>query len=194
MEKRKLKPKNSPPLRIFARSPRKVNELIASAFAVTYTAVISSVSREIPYNRNGNNRTRYAAGRGRPALPTATPRISCVHPSRLCHCEERNARRGNLPEGKTDESYTNKIRLPQGISPLRSGFTLASVEMTLKSDLATFLNIVSKKRIRIANFATVANIPTYLFLKRSLNFFTRRLSLFAPETTLKSSFLIAMAG
>ena len=23
-----------------------------------------------------------------------------------CHCEERNARRGNLPEGKTDEPYT----------------------------------------------------------------------------------------
>ena len=33
------------------------------------------ISREISYNRNGNNRTRYAAGRGRPALPTATPRI-----------------------------------------------------------------------------------------------------------------------
>ena len=37
-----------------------------------------------------------------------------------CHCEERNARRGNLPEGKTDESYTNVIPLPWGISPLRS--------------------------------------------------------------------------
>ena len=28
-----------------------------------------------PRGRDGNNRTRYAAGRGRPALPTATPRI-----------------------------------------------------------------------------------------------------------------------
>ena len=37
--------------------------------------VISSDSREIPYNRDGNSRIRYAAGRGRPALPTATPRI-----------------------------------------------------------------------------------------------------------------------
>ena len=34
-----------------------------------------SRSREIPYNRDGNSRIRYAAGRGRPALPTATPRI-----------------------------------------------------------------------------------------------------------------------
>ena len=33
------------------------------------------VSREIPRERNGNSRIRYAAGRGRPALPTATPRI-----------------------------------------------------------------------------------------------------------------------
>ena len=33
------------------------------------------ISREIPYNRDGNSRIRYAAGRGRPALPTATPRI-----------------------------------------------------------------------------------------------------------------------
>ena len=37
--------------------------------------VFSSVSREIPCGRNENNRTRYAAGRGRPALPTASPRI-----------------------------------------------------------------------------------------------------------------------
>ena len=32
-------------------------------------------SREIPGSRKENKRTRYAAGRGRPALPTASPRI-----------------------------------------------------------------------------------------------------------------------
>ncbi len=42
------------------------------------TIVISSVSREIPRGKNENNRTRYAAGRGRPALPTASPRIGHV--------------------------------------------------------------------------------------------------------------------
>ena len=35
-------------------------------------------SREISRERNDNNRTRYAAGRGRPALPTASPRIGQV--------------------------------------------------------------------------------------------------------------------
>ena len=35
-------------------------------------------SREIPYNRNENKRIRYAAGRGRPALPTASPQIGHV--------------------------------------------------------------------------------------------------------------------
>ncbi len=39
-----------------------------------------------------------------------------------CLCEERNARRGNLPEGKTDKAYTNGIPLSRGISPLRSDY------------------------------------------------------------------------
>ena len=45
-----------------------------------------------------------------------------VHPYRHCHCEERKARRGNLPEGKTDVAYTNEILLSRGISPLRSDY------------------------------------------------------------------------
>ena len=44
-----------------------------------------------------------------------------VHLYRHCHCEERKARRGNLPEGKTDVAYTDFIPLPLGISSLRSG-------------------------------------------------------------------------
>ena len=45
-----------------------------------------------------------------------------VHPYRHCHCEERKARRGNLPEGKTDVTYTDFILLSWGISPLRSDY------------------------------------------------------------------------
>ena len=37
-----------------------------------------------------------------------------------CHCEERNARRGNLPEGKTDEPYTTiPNTCPRGLPRLR---------------------------------------------------------------------------
>ena len=42
---------------------------------IAYTLSFGGDSREIPYIRDGNNRIRYAAGRGRPALPTASPRI-----------------------------------------------------------------------------------------------------------------------
>ena len=40
-----------------------------------YTLSFGGDSREIPGSRKENKRTRYAAGRGRPALPTASPRM-----------------------------------------------------------------------------------------------------------------------
>ncbi len=71
----------------------------------TYTIVISSVSREIPRGRNGNNHTRYAAGRGRPALPARG-----VSPPR------------NPLRQKRNQTYTtNPNTCPQGLpaSPAR---------------------------------------------------------------------------
>ena len=59
-----------------------------------------------------------------------------VHPYRRCHCEERNARRGNLVETKC-RLRTRASRLAGGGSPTAGGFlrcvrvkTLTSVEMT----------------------------------------------------------------
>ena len=56
------------------------------------TIVISSVSREIPRGRNENKRTRYAAGRGRPALP---------------------ARAGSAPRGGSPPQKTIRSFLPR---------------------------------------------------------------------------------
>ena len=49
-------------------------ETARNIYAPAYPPAVAH-RREIPHNRNENNRTRYAAGRGRPALPTASPRI-----------------------------------------------------------------------------------------------------------------------
>ena len=103
------------------------------------------VSREISRERTRNNRTRIiiknAVGRRNDRFPfreiptvTTFPRNDKLYrrmrrlimfirfkPKRTpvppCHCEERNARRGNLPEGKTDEPYTTTPILARGGSP-----------------------------------------------------------------------------
>ena len=56
--------------------------------------------REIPSGRNENNRTRYAAGRGRPALPTASPRIGHVVISSVSR---------EIPRGKNENNRTRII-------------------------------------------------------------------------------------
>ena len=82
--------------------------------------VISSVSREIPHGKNENNRTRYAAGRGRPALPTATPRIG--HNVISSVSQEVSLRE------KRKQSYTNtnKIQSPLQTFPFREIPTVTS--------------------------------------------------------------------
>ncbi len=144
------------------------------------------VSREIPYDRSGNNRTRTPQTLARTVTVPRPQRLTALKPSPLgeggtsasvseperadeglnkdgssviddpspppavahrrtpvphCHCEERNARRGNLPEGKTDDSHTNNPNTrPHGLrakcpwrltalkpSPLGEGGTSASV-------------------------------------------------------------------
>ena len=58
------------------------------------------------------------------------------------------AKRGNLPEGKTDESYAGVIPLPWGISPLRSGFAITPVGMTLSSDVIQAIPLGGHERER----------------------------------------------
>ena len=92
--------------------------------------VISSVSREIPCGKNGkphirasqmtavahcreiprggndNNRTRYAAGRGRPALPTASPRIG--------HAVISSVSR-EIPRGKNGKPHIRASQMTAGV-------------------------------------------------------------------------------
>ena len=112
--------------------------------------VISSVSREIPYNRNGNSRIRYAAGRGRPALPTATPRIGhnvISSVSREVSLRENGtlhirasplARSGSLPYTTIQTlasrgSLPRQPTCPRGSAPCPQGFP-AAARIRLRKD------------------------------------------------------------
>ena len=68
---------------------------------------------DVAISRNGNinNRTRYAAGRGRPALPTASPRIGYV----VIHRQQSR----NPTQQKRKQPSTNTRILAGGGSPPR---------------------------------------------------------------------------
>ena len=70
--------------------------------------------REIPRGRNENNRTRYAAGRGRPALPTAS---SALKPNVRVVISSVSR---EIPRGINGTKHTRAGPLASGGSPPRN--------------------------------------------------------------------------
>ena len=119
------------------RLPRQVNlprndrlKTFQAAFVRIDTAVktrLTLASTRVALSLRGAQRATWQSHRrdaaARSAVKTVLRRLFLAKAAKQLCCE-----RG----GKTNAAYTNKIRLPRGISPLRSGKTLTPVEMTLK--------------------------------------------------------------